>query len=110
VARSSNDGYTLFETTTNHNLNAFIYRNPGYAGYSHMTWIGLLAPAGTPRDIIVRLNSEVAAVLQHPEVRQRITAIGAQPVGASAHAFEAMLKADYEATAKLVAQIGLKVD
>jgi tripartite-type tricarboxylate transporter receptor subunit TctC len=75
-----------------------------------MTWIGLLAPAGTPRGIVERLNKEVAAVLQQPEVRQRITTIGAQPVGASAQAFEAMLKADHEATAKLVAQIGLKVD
>lgn len=82
----------------------------GFPGYQHMTWIGLLAPAGTPREIIARLNREVAAVLQQHEVRQRILAIGAQPVGASAQAFEAMLRADYEATAKLVAQIGLKVD
>jgi tripartite-type tricarboxylate transporter receptor subunit TctC len=82
----------------------------GFPGYGHMTWIGLLAPAGTPREIVARLNREVAAVLQQPEVRQRITSIGAQPVGASAQAFEAMLKADHEATAKLVAQIGLKVD
>jgi tripartite-type tricarboxylate transporter receptor subunit TctC len=82
----------------------------GYPGYSHMTWIGLLAPTGTPRDIIARLNQEIAAVLAQPEVRQRITTIGAQPVGKSPQAFEAMLKADYEATAKLVAQIGLKVD
>jgi tripartite-type tricarboxylate transporter receptor subunit TctC len=49
-------------------------------------------------------------VLQQPEVRQRITTIGAQPVGASAQAFEAMLKADHEATTRRVAQIGLKVD
>lgn len=82
----------------------------GYPGYSHMTWIGLLAPAGTPRDIIQRLNAEVAKVLQTPDVRQRITAIGAEPVGKSPEQFEAMLKADYEATQKLVAQIGLKVD
>jgi tripartite-type tricarboxylate transporter receptor subunit TctC len=82
----------------------------GYPGYSHMTWIGLLAPAGTPREIVVRLNQAVAAVLSLPEVRQRITTIGAQPVGKSPEAFSAMLKADYEATQKLVAQIGLKVD
>lgn len=75
-----------------------------------MTWIGLLAPTGTPRAIIERLNREVAAVLQQSDVRQRIATIGAQPVGATPQAFEAMLKADHEATAKLVAQIGLKVD
>jgi tripartite-type tricarboxylate transporter receptor subunit TctC len=82
----------------------------GYPGYSHMTWIGLLAPTGTPREVIARLNKEVAAVLAQPEVRQRIMTIGAEPVGKSSAEFEAMLKADYEATQKLVAQIGLKVD
>jgi tripartite-type tricarboxylate transporter receptor subunit TctC len=82
----------------------------GYPGYRHMTWIGLLAPAGTPREVIVRLNAEVAKVLLIPDVRQRITAIGAEPVGKSPEQFEAMLRADYEVTAKLVAQIGLKVD
>ena len=82
----------------------------GYPGYSHMTWIGLLAPAGTPRDIIQRLNAAVAKVLALPEVRQRIAAIGAEPVGKSPEHFEAMLKADYDATQKLVTQIGLKVD
>ncbi len=82
----------------------------GYPGYSHMTWIGLLAPAGTPHAIVQRLNAAVAKVLQTPDVRQRITAIGAEPVGKSPEHFEAMLKADYVATQKLVAQIGLKVD
>lgn len=82
----------------------------GYPGYSHMTWIGLLAPTGTPRDIVLRRNKEVAAVLAQPEVRLRIMAIGAEPVVKSAAEFEAMLKADYEATQKLVEQIGLKVD
>jgi tripartite-type tricarboxylate transporter receptor subunit TctC len=82
----------------------------GYPEYRHMTWIGLLAPAGAPRAVIVRINTEVAAVLAQPDVRQRITAIGALPVGASPVAFAAMLAADYEATKALVARIGLKVD
>ncbi len=82
----------------------------GYPGYSHLTWIGLLAPTGTPRDIVLRLNAAVAKVLTLPEVRQRITAIGAQPVGKSPAEFAAMLQSDYEATQRLVAQIGLKVD
>ena len=45
-----------------------------------------------------------------PELRQRTMALGAEPVGKSVTEFEAKLKADYEATAKLVAQIGLRVD
>lgn len=82
----------------------------GYPGYQHMTWIGLLAPAGTPRDVVNKINASVASVLAQPEVRQRIQTVGALPVGASPEAFAAMLKADHEFTRKLVAQIGLKVD
>jgi tripartite-type tricarboxylate transporter receptor subunit TctC len=82
----------------------------GYPGYSHMTWIGLLVPAGTPRNVIARLNKEIASVLAMPEVRQRIMTIGALPVGKSTAEFEAMLKVDYEMTRKLVTQIGLRVD
>ncbi len=82
----------------------------GFPGYQHMTWIGLLAPTGTPRDIILRVNQETAKALLTPEVKQRIMTIGAEPVGKSPEHFEAMLRADYEATRKLVAQIGLKVD
>jgi tripartite-type tricarboxylate transporter receptor subunit TctC len=82
----------------------------GYAGYRHMTWIGILAPAGTPAAVVARLNKEIGAALANAEVRQRIVAIGAEPVGASPADFEAMLKTDYEATGKLVAEIGLKVD
>ena len=82
----------------------------GYPGYRHMTWIGILAPTGTPAAVIARLNKEIAAVLANPDLRQRIVALGAEPVAASAADFEAMLRVEYEATAKLVAQIGLKVD
>ena len=82
----------------------------GFAGYQHMTWIGLLAPVGTPQAVVLKVNKAVADALATPEVRQRILTIGALPVGKSPEEFAAMLNADYEATAKLVAQIGLKVD
>jgi tripartite-type tricarboxylate transporter receptor subunit TctC len=82
----------------------------GYPGYRHMTWIGILAPTATPAAIIARLNKDVAAVLANPEVRQRIITLGAEPVASSAAEFETMLKAEYEVTAKLVSEIGLKVD
>jgi tripartite-type tricarboxylate transporter receptor subunit TctC len=82
----------------------------GYAGFRHMTWIGMVAPAGTPSAVVARLNKEIATALANPEVRSRIRTIGAEPVGASPADFEAMLKADYEATAKLVSEVTLKVD
>ena len=82
----------------------------GYPGFTHMTWIGIFVPAGTPAATIARLNREIAAVLANPEVRERIAATGAEPVGRSAADFEAMLKAEYESTGTLVAKTGLKVD
>jgi tripartite-type tricarboxylate transporter receptor subunit TctC len=82
----------------------------GYPGFSHMTWIGIFVPAGTPAAIIARLNREITMALANSEVRERIAAVGATPVGGSPAEFEAMLKAEYEATGKLVSQIGLKVD
>ncbi len=82
----------------------------GYPGFSHMTWIGIFVPAGTPATIVARLNREITTALANPEVRERIAAVGATPVGGSPAEFEAMLKAEYDATGKLVAQTGLKVD
>ncbi|HEX2825743.1 MAG TPA: tripartite tricarboxylate transporter substrate binding protein [Burkholderiales bacterium] len=82
----------------------------GYPGFSHMTWIGVFVPAGTPPAIVAKLNQEIVAVLANPEVRERISKAGAEPVGKSAAEFEAMLRAEYDATVKLVSRIGLKVD
>ena len=75
-----------------------------------MTWIGVLVPAGTPPAVVAKLNREIAAVLANPEVRERIVAMGAEPVGRSTADFDAMLKAEYEVTGALAARIGLKVD
>jgi tripartite-type tricarboxylate transporter receptor subunit TctC len=82
----------------------------GYTGYHHMTWIGILAPTNTPAAVVTRLNREIAAVLAIADVRQRIVTLGAEPVASSAADFETLLRTDYEATAKLVSEIGLKVD
>ena len=82
----------------------------GYPGFSHMTWIGVLAPAGTPATIVMRLNKEIAAVLASAEVRERIARTGAEPVARSAAEFEKMLKTEYDATGKLVAKIGIRVE
>jgi tripartite-type tricarboxylate transporter receptor subunit TctC len=82
----------------------------GYPGFSHMTWIGLLAPAGTPPAIVNRLNKEIADILNTADIRERIITLGRMPVGRSPADFEAMLKADFEATGKIISEIGLKVD
>ena len=66
----------------------------GHSGYRHRTWIGVLAPTGTPASVIARLNKEIAAVLGVADLRQRVVTRGAEPVGSSAADFEMMLKAE----------------
>jgi tripartite-type tricarboxylate transporter receptor subunit TctC len=82
----------------------------GVAGYSHLTWIGIVAPVGTRPAIVARLNREIAAVLVVPEVRERIVATGAEPVGNSAADFAAVLTAEYEGTARLAQRVKFQME
>ncbi len=66
----------------------------GLEGFEAATWIGLLAPAGTPSAIVDRMNREVLKVLQLPEVRERLSAQGAEPVGSSPAEFDAFMKSE----------------
>ena len=79
-------------------------------GYSHLTWIGIVAPVGTPAAIVARLNKEIAAVLALPEVRARIADNGAEPVGSSAADFAAVLSAEYDSTAALAQRIKFELE
>jgi tripartite-type tricarboxylate transporter receptor subunit TctC len=82
----------------------------GYPGYSHVTWIGVFVPAATPPAIVTRLNREIAAVLANQAIRERLMALGAEPIGRSAAEFDAMVKAENEVMGKLVTRIGLKAE
>lgn len=77
----------------------------GVSGGSHLTWIGVVAPTGTPAAIVARLNREIAAVLTVAEVRERIAATGAEPVGGSVADFAAVLAGEYEAMSKLAQRV-----
>jgi tripartite-type tricarboxylate transporter receptor subunit TctC len=66
----------------------------GLPGFETVAWFGLFAPAGTPRDIVVRIRDEVAKIVQQTEIRERITTLGGEPVGNSPEAFAAIVKSD----------------
>jgi tripartite-type tricarboxylate transporter receptor subunit TctC len=68
----------------------------GVLQYEVLNWYGFLAPAGTPPVIIDRLQAEIAAALKIPEIRERLVAAGAEPVGDKPAAFSARIKADLE--------------
>lgn len=82
----------------------------GLPGYETVAWFGLFAPAGTPREVVVRLNREVNAILAEPDVRERLLAIGLEPKPGSPDDFASRQTADIAKWKKVVADSGAKVD
>ncbi len=74
----------------------------GLKGFNIGTWFGVLAPAATPKDILIRLNTEMVKVIQSPEFRKRMDEIGAEPIGNSADQMAQQIKSETEKFAKLV--------
>jgi tripartite-type tricarboxylate transporter receptor subunit TctC len=74
----------------------------GLKGFNIGTWFGVLAPAGTPPEVVTRLNTEVNRILQTPEFRKRMDDIGAEPIGNTPAQMAAQIKTDTERFAKLV--------
>jgi tripartite-type tricarboxylate transporter receptor subunit TctC len=82
----------------------------GVPGYEAVQWYGVLAPAGTPRDIISKLHTGVVRALQNPEVRQRLLNDGAEPIGSSPEEFAAYLRSETAKWAKVTQAAGIKPD
>jgi tripartite-type tricarboxylate transporter receptor subunit TctC len=79
----------------------------GYPGYEITSWQGVFAPAGTPKDIIDKLNGEIIAMLNTPEVQARIIREGAIPVGSSPEQWSERFKNEGEKWAKVAKSAGL---
>jgi tripartite-type tricarboxylate transporter receptor subunit TctC len=79
-------------------------------GYATDTWYGIVAPAGTPRDIVAKLNAAAVKALNDPQVNERLTRLGAEPAGGSAADFHALLVREQPLWTKAVEISGAKVD
>ena len=79
-------------------------------GYDVSTWFGLVAPAGTPREIVAKLNAAIVRGLNNAETRERLLAQGIEPIGDSAAAFAKRLREDLPKWANVVKISGAKVD
>ena len=82
----------------------------GLPGVEGGSWYGLLAPAGTPREIVERLHAEVRKALAAPEMRERFESAGAEPVGNSPEEFAAQIRADIEKWGKVVRAADIRAD
>ncbi len=77
----------------------------GLPDFNAVSWVGILAPAGTPQPIIDKLHREIVAVLAEPAIRERFAALGIEPVGNTQAEFTAQIKADL-ARWKIVVESG----
>lgn len=82
----------------------------GVPGYESDAWWGVLAPAGTPRPTVAKLNAEFVRALGSPDVKARLVPMGLEAIGSSPEAFATTIKADIGKWAAVVKQSGAKVE
>ena len=82
-----------------------------YPGFENSIWLGLFGPAGIPEAALGRLRAEIRKVLETPEVKEKMNAAGGlDPYVISAEEFQAVIRRDYEKYAKIVKDVGIKLD
>jgi tripartite-type tricarboxylate transporter receptor subunit TctC len=82
----------------------------GLPGYETVAWFGVLAPAGTPKEIVNHLSVEIAKIARSPEMRERLTSLGAEPVASTPDEFAAVIARDIAKWTALSKSVGIKVD
>jgi tripartite-type tricarboxylate transporter receptor subunit TctC len=82
----------------------------GVPGYDYVSWLGVVGPAGMPRDIVMKINAETNRILQQPDVRERLHQLGTTPVGGTPEEFGAYLRNQVETWHKVVKAAGSKVE
>jgi tripartite-type tricarboxylate transporter receptor subunit TctC len=82
----------------------------GVRGYEVVGWYGVLAPAGVPKEIIMRLNTEIARALRAPDLQERLLRDGAEPVGNTPDEFRAYIEADVVKWAKVIEAAGIRFE
>jgi tripartite-type tricarboxylate transporter receptor subunit TctC len=80
----------------------------GVADYEVVGWNGIVAPAGTPPEIVARLHAEVAKVLRLPEARERLAALGAEPVASTPQEFRAFIRDENARWGTIIREKGIR--
>jgi len=82
----------------------------GLPGYEAVSWYALMAPAGTPKEVVEKIHSDVAKVLQLPEVRERLAGMGAEPSGEAPAELAKRIQVEYDRWGEVVRKANIKAD
>ena len=80
----------------------------GLPGYQSISWLALFAPAGAPKEIVNKVSAESVRILKLPDVKERLLAQGAEPIGSTPEQLAAILAADIAKYAKVIRESGYK--
>ncbi len=86
------------------------YEEAGYKGLVIEQWLGVMVPAGTPAEIVWRLNAEINKALAERALRERYFQAALEPVGGTAEQFGRLIREDYEKYARLVKELNIRVE
>jgi tripartite-type tricarboxylate transporter receptor subunit TctC len=86
------------------------FAESGLPGYEFGTWFSILAPAATPQAVVARLNGGIARALQLPDVRERLRALGAEPVISTTEEMNAFFRTEIARVGKVVKSAGIRLD
>jgi tripartite-type tricarboxylate transporter receptor subunit TctC len=82
----------------------------GYPDLDGDAWVGVLVPTGTPKEVSARLHQEIVKIIDEPDTRERLAAIGLEPVGDSPAQFSAQLRVEMEKWTKIIRASKIKVE
>ena len=100
--------------TTNRRISSLpnvpTFAEAGVPGYESIGWFGMVAPAGTPKPIIERLNAETVAALKDPEIAKRATAAGAEPLTDTPQEFAAFIRSEARKWAEVIKTANVRIN
>ncbi|MDM0110943.1 tripartite tricarboxylate transporter substrate binding protein [Variovorax sp. J22R133] len=82
----------------------------GFPGFTGSTWAGMLAPAGTPRDIVKRMSEEVARIIKSDDTRAKLEAMGTFPSGSTPEEFDAFIASETRKWGDVIRTAGVKAE
>lgn len=86
------------------------FAEAGLPGYEYYSWMGVAAPAGTPVEVVQRLNRQISAILATDEARMWFAEQGVEPGEQTAEAFAAFVREENAKAGRLIRQLGLRIE